>query len=75
MGSSTFCVVSLEKFFIAIIIPNFSGCPPGNSGEDLDPSIVKTRSISSEDKLPAGIPLSHPKVSVELPPGSESEVG
>ena len=30
--SSTFCVESLEKFFIAIIIPNFSGCPPGNSG-------------------------------------------
>ena len=25
VGSSTFCVVSLEKFFIAIIIPNFSG--------------------------------------------------
>ncbi|MDC3299794.1 hypothetical protein OAV20_00985 [Euryarchaeota archaeon] len=73
--SSTFCVESLEKFFIAIIIPNFSGCPPGNSGEDLDPSIVKILSISSTERLPAGIPLNHPIVSVELPLGSPEATG
>ena len=64
---SSFGEVSLEKFLTAMISPRRSGCDPGNSGLDLEPSIVKTRSISWAESEPEGIPLSQPNESVEFP--------
>ena len=67
MGSSTFGLVSLEKFLIPRIRPSRVGLPPGNSGSSEDPSILKILVISPWDIDPSGIPLSQPSEFVVLP--------
>ena len=67
VGSSTFGLVSLEKFLIPRIIPRRLGLPPGRSGSSSDPSILKILVISPGDREPSGMPLIQPRDSVILP--------
>ena len=78
VGSSTFWLLSLEKFLIPIMNPNRSGKCPGNCDcEPSEPNIRNILSISPSDSDPAGIPLSQPRESVTfpMPPSLDSSGG
>ncbi len=78
VGSSTFSLLSLEKFLIPMIKPSLCGSSPGSwEREPSEPSIRKTRSISPSDKDPFGNPLNHPteSVTLPLPPSLDSSGG